>query len=387
MRALRSRADRSLPDEPALLRTWKRWESGRHLPDEFYQPLIAKTFGTVTAALFPPSRRTISAPATPPEDNLDVLARLRSSSVDQTAVEALRITTDRLCSDYRRLPAAELHAEGASWLRRITGLLDRRLTLAQHREVLTLAGWVALLVGCVEYDLGHRTRAEANRRAAFSLGQESEHTEIMAWAYEMQAWRALTSGDYPGVVRAAEAGRAMAPTHGVAIQLAAQQAKAWARLGERRHAESALESGRRQLEAMPRPENPDHHFVVDPGKFDFYAMDCYRLLGEDRLAEAYAQEVIRAGTDLDGTARTPMRIAEARLTFGVAAARRGDAAEAAHHGHHALSGARRSIPSLLMVAGELERILVQRHPTGPATQGFTAHLTELRRQARPSLRT
>ncbi|MGH3658029.1 MAG: hypothetical protein ACRDUA_15350, partial [Micromonosporaceae bacterium] len=67
VRALRSRADRSLPDEPALLRTWKRWESGRHLPDEFYQPLIAKTFGTVTAALFPPSRRTISAPATPPE--------------------------------------------------------------------------------------------------------------------------------------------------------------------------------------------------------------------------------------------------------------------------------------------------------------------------------
>ncbi|MEV8204371.1 hypothetical protein [Streptomyces sp. NPDC079189] len=35
---------------------------------------------------------------------------------------------------------------------------------------------------------------------------------------------------------------------------------------------------------MPYPENLDHHFVVDPAKFDFYAMDCYRLLGEDRFA-------------------------------------------------------------------------------------------------------
>jgi hypothetical protein len=33
------------------------------------------------------------------------------------------------------------------------------------------------------------------------------------------------------------------------------------------------------LESLPYPENLDHHFVVDPGKFDFYAMDCYRLVG------------------------------------------------------------------------------------------------------------
>ena len=79
----------------------------------------------------------------------------------------------------------------------------------------------------------------------------------------------------------------------MAVQLAAQEAKAWARIGDRRQTEVALDQGRRLLEAMPYPENLDHHFVVDPTKFDFYAMDCYRQLAEDRMAETLADEVIR----------------------------------------------------------------------------------------------
>ena len=78
------------------------------------------------------------------------------------------------------------------------------------------------------------------------------------------------------------------PHQSVAIQLAAQEAKAWARIGDRRNTEVALDKGRRLLEAMPYPDNLDHHFVVDPTKLDFYMMDCYRHLAEDRLAEALA---------------------------------------------------------------------------------------------------
>ncbi|MFF0734109.1 hypothetical protein ACFYVK_21090 [Streptomyces chartreusis] len=61
------------------------------------------------------------------------------------------------------------------------------------------------------------------------------------------------------------------------------------------------------LEGMPHPENLDNHFVVDPAKFDFYAMDCYRLVGDYKLARTLAEEVLRVGTDFDGTDRSPMR--------------------------------------------------------------------------------
>jgi hypothetical protein len=135
----------------------------------------------------------------------------------------------------------------------------------------------------------------------------------------MRAWMALTTGDYHGVVAAARAGTDVAPHHSVAVQLATQEAKAWARIGDRRQTEVALDGGRRLLESMPYPENLDHHFVVDPTKFDFYAMDCYRMLAEDKLAESLATEVIQASTDFDGTERAPMRLAEAQITLGVVA--------------------------------------------------------------------
>ena len=48
---------------------------------------------------------------------------------------------------------------------------------------------------------------------------------------------------------------------------------------------------------MPHPDNVDHRFVADPTKYDFYMMDCYRHLAEDRMAETLASEVIAASTD------------------------------------------------------------------------------------------
>jgi hypothetical protein len=70
----------------------------------------------------------------------------------------------------------------------------------------------------------------------------------------MRAWFALTTGDYRGVIAAAQAGAETAAHHGVAVQLARQGAKAWARLGDRRQVEVALDKGRRLLEGMPYPE-------------------------------------------------------------------------------------------------------------------------------------
>ncbi|MBC9712356.1 hypothetical protein H9Y04_07190 [Streptomyces sp. TRM66268-LWL] len=312
-------------------------------------------------------------------ETLDIISRLQSSDVDNSTLEALRITTDRLCSEYPYLPSGQLVTEGRQWLKRVAGLQGQRLTLAQHKEVLTLSGWLALLVECVEYDMGDRPAAESTRRAALSLANESENGEIAGWAHEMRAWFCLTTGDYRGIIAASQAGTDVAPHHGVAIQLAAQEAKAWARLKDRRQTEVALDRGRKLLEGMPYPENLDNHFVVDPAKFDYYAMDCYRLLGEDRIAETLAQEVIRASTDFDGTERAPMRMAEARLTLGVVAARQGDVEQAVNYGELALTAERQSLPSLLMVSRELAAIVHRDYADEAAGREYLDHLNTLTR--------
>jgi hypothetical protein len=128
---------------------------------------------------------------------------------------------------------------------------------------------------------------------------------------------------------------------------------------------------------MPYPQNLDHHFVVDPTKFDFYAMDCYRQLGEDRMAETLADEVIRSSTDFDGSERAPMRTAEARVTLGVVAARQGDIDEAAAYGKQALSGQRQSLPSLVMVSRDLTRILKDRYSAEPTAKSYLDNLHTL----------
>ncbi|BBA95815.1 hypothetical protein RVR_10503 [Actinacidiphila reveromycinica] len=379
VRALRAHAPSELPSDDSMVRQWKRWESGK-VPGDFYRPVIAAVFGTVTYALFPESTRRngrAAAASVGEMETFEIVSRLHRSDVDNATLEALRITTDRLCSEYPYVPSEQLLLEGRQWLRRVVELHAKSLTLAQHREVLALSGWLALLVGCVEYDTGDRRAAETTRRAALSLASEADNAEVSGWGHEMRAWFALTTGDYRGVIAACQAGTEAAGHHGVAVQLAAQEAKAWARIGDRRQTEVALERGRRLLEGMPYPENLDHHFVVDPAKFDFYAMDCYRLVGEDRLARTLAEEVVRAGTDFDGTERSPMRNAEARVTLGVAAAREGDLEQALVHGERALKGERQSVPSLVMTSRELAAVLRGRYSTEPTAQEYLAHLRDL----------
>ncbi|WBB97180.1 XRE family transcriptional regulator [Solwaraspora sp. WMMA2080] len=386
VRALRAHASEPLPSDIALLRNWKRWEAGSSEPDVFYKTLIAKTYGTVTAAFFPrQGGANIEADllADSGLETLEILSRIRASDVSAAMLDALRIAADRLCCEYPYTPPYQLYVEGKAWLRRLMSLMDRRLTLAQHKEVLSLAGLVALLVGCVEYDLGLRREAESTRKAALALGEEAGDAAVVGWAHEMRAWYALTQGDYRGTIAAADIGVTKVPGQSVAVQLAAQQAKAWARIGDRRKVETALDRGRSLLESLPYPEDTDHHFVVDPSKFDFYAMDCYRLAREDQLAEIYAHEVIRSSTDPDGTERKPMRNAEARLTLGVVAARRGEIQEAVAYGRQALSGDRRSLPSLLMCSRELGQLLQEQYPKHPEALAFLDELRVLSSPAGP----
>jgi hypothetical protein len=138
-------------------------------------------------------------------DTLELVSRLQRSDLDQATLDGLRLIADRLCSEYPFMPGDQLIVEGRAWLRRVVSFRGQRLTLNQHREIHTLAGWITLLIACVEYDSGDRQAAETTRRAAPSLGIEADHAGIRAWAHEIRAWIDLTTGNYHGVVAAAGA--------------------------------------------------------------------------------------------------------------------------------------------------------------------------------------
>ncbi|MGH3611152.1 MAG: XRE family transcriptional regulator [Pseudonocardia sp.] len=372
--AMRTFSDTPLPR--GLLDQWKRWERGRNKPDEFYRPIIAATIGSVVDSIFDEPR--VTRPRTTDDilivrsgmDTHELVQRIRQSSVNDSTLDALNLTVEQLCCDYVSSDPQHLITTSREWLNQLTRLLDERLTLSQHRDVLDAAGWLTLLIGCLEYDTGQVRAAEATRVGALTLGTEADNAGVIAWAHEMRAWFALTNGRYREVIAAAQAGQDAAPGRSVAVQLLGQEAKAWARMGNQRNVVQALEKGRVLLNSLPYPERPDNHFVVDPDKFDFYAMDCYRLIQDDNLAGMHAREILRKTTNADGSYNSPMRNAEARLTLGVVAARRGELEQALNLGRDALNIGRRSQPSLLFVGRELDDILREKYPKEPDVAQF-----------------
>lgn len=313
-----------------------------------------------------------------PWQTAELIGRIQKSDTDTVTIEALNSTVFELGCEYAYRDAESLRGEAHDWLRRIAGMLRKPVGLKAHNELLTATGWLALLVGCLEYDMGLRTAAEVTRSAAHKLGEEAGNTEIIGWSHEMSAWFALTQGRYRDVVGPACAAQDISHNHSVVVQLIAQEAKALARVGDTRKVRETLERGRIVLDRFPVPERTDNHFIVDPAKWDFYAMDAYRLAGEDSLAVMHANEVLANSVAPDGTIRAPMRRAEAKLTLGIAAAREGNLEEAVSLGREATASGRKSLPSLLMVAGELDAVLEQRFPSEPETEGFRELLRSLR---------
>ncbi|HZA18083.1 MAG TPA: helix-turn-helix transcriptional regulator [Pseudonocardiaceae bacterium] len=296
---------------------------------------------------------TLLQPGRDPLVFSDLIRKIHRTDVGRDTIDQLNVITEQLCCEYVSRPADELRADAHHQLEYVQQLLQGPTRLVEHRELLVIAGWLSLLIGCLNYDLGLARHAETARTAAFQLGREAGHGEIVAWSFEMSAWFALTQGRLRSVPDYVDAGINAAPHASVAVQLAAQAAKAHARMGNPSDVRRALDHGARLLGEHEHPSRPDNHFVIDPTKWDFYAMDCYRIAGDNPRASENAQEILRLSARPDGTDRSPMRASEARLTLSIVSLRDDDIDNATDWAHKAFSTDRRSINSLSTVVDEL----------------------------------
>ncbi|MGH3228346.1 MAG: hypothetical protein ACRDOA_07155 [Streptosporangiaceae bacterium] len=365
----------------------RRWESGEvRWPSPPYRRALKELAGLDPDQLgFVPHQQGAVIPAPRIEaaeafrsetelfDTLDLPRMVTVSDLGQGTIDTLQEAADLLCRAYPTAAADELRARTKQRLTYISRLLGGRLTLAQHRELLVTAGWLALLLGCVHYDLGEREQAEAARQAAHQAGLQAGHGQIIAWSYEMAAWFALTEGRYHDVVHYAEAGQQHAGLTGAMIQLVLQQARGQARLGDRHDVHASLDHGARLLEQLPRPEHPENHFVFDHTKWIFYAATCYTWLGDDEPAEEHAREIIAYHSRPDGSSNAPMRTAMSHIDLGIISARRGDLDQAVDHGLTALSYGRKTEASLLSHAVDLDQLLNDRYSGEQLADDFHEH--------------
>lgn len=354
----------------SVLRTVKRWRRGEIAhPEPETQAAIAAMFNLPVSDFFP--ARPLANENVPdrlsPDAFTDLITALRAPRVGEAHLEQANSEVERLCSAYASQDAATLTAEVDAWMTTLASLVrEGRVSLRGHAEVLRLTGWLALLRACLMWDQGDEIATLRARTAAEGLAGDLDDGPIAAWSWEIRAWMALTQGDMPNVIAAADAGLRHAPNASVAAQLWAQKAKAYARMRDAHKTEVALEHVRQVLDGVELPANLRNHFAVDPTKASFYAMDAYRTLGAatGQLADAMADTVIATSTSPDGRIISPMRLAEAQLTKAVLAARSGATDTAVTLAETALGHGRRSTPSLRLVAGEVALELEQRGAIG-----------------------
>lgn len=339
----------------SVRRTISRWEQGGiDVPSPENQAAIATMFDLPVKAFFPDA--AAAAPINPGRLSVDtwtdLMAQLGRTSVDIAVLDTAEAEVERLCTAYAGEPVGVVLEDSEQLGRYLVGL-QSQLDLRSMTRTYEMLAKLSLLRACLLYDLDDRTGAEAARRSAFRFAQELGDGPLLAWSYEITSWVALTTGDLPQVIASADAGARCSPQASVAAQLHAQSAKAWARMHDRHKTELALDRVRTVLDAQPPAANLRNHFVVDPTKANFYAMDAYRVIGADDLAEAMADTVVLTSTTPDGRILSPMRLAEAKLTHATLRARQGDVGGAVAQVEQALAIGRRSAPSLAMVAREV----------------------------------
>ncbi|HEX7149731.1 MAG TPA: helix-turn-helix transcriptional regulator [Actinomycetota bacterium] len=222
------RCDEALQADGVLLMLWS-------LADPEASPPEPGTTGPATTVAAPddwPGRdRTVF-------EAVEVARWAEASGVGPGTLAGIERTVARLRAAAAGTPPRELVPPVLAQLRYVGRLLERRPTLAQHRRLLVVAGWLSVLLAQLWFEAGDREAAEASRDAAFRLGRQAGHAELTAWSVEALALWALADGRFTDALDLARSGQDLAPpASAAALQLALDEAQAWACLGD--HAQAA----------------------------------------------------------------------------------------------------------------------------------------------------
>lgn len=250
-------------------------------------------------------------------DAWELARRVQASDVGTATLDRLERAFDGLAMAYPKAKPEDLLRQVRKHSAYVGKLLDGKKTLAEHRRLLVIGGWLSLLGATVHIDLMQDDAATARLETAATLAREAGHPEIEAWCFETEAWRLLTDGDYIQAVDLSRAAQEIAPAGGSAIiQATAQEGRANARLGNATETYSAIERVQALSAAIGSPDTPEHHYRYDPAKALSYTATTLAWLG-DVAAEPYAREVIKRLSPGEDVSQWPRRVASANIDLAL----------------------------------------------------------------------
>jgi hypothetical protein len=392
-----------LPKVGLSERSWKDWEAGGS-PIPEYQDLLCRLFTTGPVQLgfasdyTPAADRTIYALPLPAEPSwgdatnrraaLKILTASAADALAPSAADALHLTQDlertdlgsgtlehlheqieMFAADYAAAPAASVWPQVRALRQQAATLLASRHTLAQDRSLTHAAGTLSAILAWLAHDLGDSHAALAYCTDARAHGLTADALDVCAWADDAAATIALYGNQPERAVRYATRGLAAAPAGPARVRLAAQAARAHARIGdEDAHTEARTTA---YTAARALPVHARGLFSADQIRLVGFDATSYLALGQPQQALSAAQDAV-AQYDT-ATDRSPTRAAIAHLDLAAAHAALSHWDDATVHGSIALHSVR-TADAITARAHNLACSVLRQQPTTPAAHVFAQRL-------------
>jgi transcriptional regulator with XRE-family HTH domain len=253
-------------------------------------------------------------------ESLRLTLRVEGPAGGPVSHEQLGLAVEHYAGVYWATPAGMLFDQVRQCRQLVDAVLDQPQRQVRHLHL--VAGWLSALLGNLSFHLGDYTAARAHLATALRLGEVVRHRGLIAWARGAQSMVALYDGRTEAALRLARAGQAAAPSALVRAQLASWgEARALARMGDRRGVLEAIARGSREVESSQQDRSPGGLFSFSAGEFEQYCGTACLWLA---LPQQAKQHVGRAFQLRD----TPAARAMARLDLAAAQSQLGYPAEA-----------------------------------------------------------
>jgi tetratricopeptide (TPR) repeat protein len=189
------------------------------------------------------------------------------------------------------------------------------------RELCRAAGSLAAMSGICAYDADEQGLAQRYFHQALRLGKASGDRLFGGYVVSLLVNQALFLGDDRRAIACAEAVlRTPGPqsTPALATDLYAMQAKAYARIGDRRGAYERMRSAESWSARIRPEEEPDETGYVQPGLVQVRLAEALLVLGELASARRYAEEAARAPAHVRGRVNRLATLTDVELRSGAA---------------------------------------------------------------------
>ena len=231
--------------------------------------------------------------------------------------EQLELAVEHYARVYWATPAAMLFDQVRQCRQLVGTMLEQPQPRRQVRHLHLVAGWLSALLGNLSFHLSDYTAARAHLGAAGRLGEAAGHHGLIAWVRGAQSMVALYDGRIEAALRLAREGQGFAPNPLARTQLASWgEARALARMGDRRGVLEAVARGSRAVESAHDDRGLGGVFSFSAGEFEQYCGTACLWLDLPKQAKRHVERALELRDTAAAKAMARLDLAAAQGQLG-----------------------------------------------------------------------